>query len=95
MRLWNYVRRALLGEQGTTNEVYLRSQGLAYSGVNGNGGQTVRRSFAATQPATRIIGPTLKLNDPSVTGNPNTTIGQSPLSPDVITQMRMGSLSNL
>lgn len=93
--LLQWIKRALVGNQSAELNAYQRGQGLALAGVNGNGGQTVRRSLNAVQPANRIIGPTLVRNDPSATGNPSATYGVNPLSPDALSQMRVGSLSNL
>lgn len=90
---WN--KRPLLDEQTTARDAWMQAQGYTYAGVNGDAGIVVQRSLRGPQPASRIIGPTLVARDPSQTGNPNSTLGTTPLSPDQMAQMRLGSLSNL
>lgn len=81
-KLIRFIRRPDINEQNTGHEAYQQYQGYAFAGVNGNGGQGVRRTIRATQAATIAVGPTHKLNDPTATGNPNTNLGVQPLSGD-------------
>lgn len=76
-----YIRRALLGVANTSeNAAYQRSQGLAFVNGFGNGGFNVLRQIAATQPAGIVPGPSLKLNNPAVTGNINKSLDLQPLT---------------
>lgn len=83
-KLIRFIKRPLINEQNTGREAFQQYNGYAYAGVNGNGGQGVRRSMRATSPATIAIGPTHKLNDPTATGNNNTNLQLQPLSKDNI-----------
>lgn len=76
----NLVKRPFVGDQTTARLALERNQGLAYSGINGNGGQGVRRSLNACNPATVAVGPTLRPFDPTITGNPADTLGMQSLT---------------
>lgn len=80
MGLLNFIMRPFVGDQTTGRLAYQKPVGYAYSGINGNGGQGVRRSMAATAPGAITPGPTHKLNDPSVTGNDSGTFGVQELT---------------
>lgn len=80
MGLLNFIKRPFVGDQTTARDAFQQYQGYAFSGVNGNGGQGVRRSMFATSPAGIAPGPTHKLNDPSATGNDAYSIGVQPLT---------------
>ena len=81
-KLIRFFRRPDINSQNTGHEAYQQYQGYALAGVNGNGGQTVKRTIAPMQKATIAVGPTHKLNDPTGTGNTNTNIYLQPLSSD-------------
>lgn len=76
----NFVKRPFVGEQTTARDAYLGYQSYAFAGMNGNGGQTVRRTIAPMQPAGIVPGNTLKLNDPTATGNVARNVVVQPLS---------------
>lgn len=80
--LLRFIRRPDINEQNTGHLAYQQYNGYAYAGVNGNGGQGVRRALNATNPATIVPGNSLVFNDPTATGNPNTNLGVQPLSDD-------------
>lgn len=82
-----HITRPLLGEQSTARLAYQPYQGLALSGVNGNGGQGVRRTVNATSTVTIAPGPSTVVRDPTVTGNPSSGLELQPLSDDAITQI--------
>lgn len=71
MSFINYIMRPFVGDQTTSRLSMQRYQGLAFSGINGNGGQFTKGTMAATYTGTITPGPTHKLNDPAVTGNEN------------------------
>lgn len=77
-----FIRRPDINEQNTGHEAFQQYNGYAYAAYNGNGGFTVKRSMNATNPANIAIGPTHKLNDPTVTGNNNVNLQLIPLSED-------------
>lgn len=81
-KIFSFIRRPDIDEQNTGHFAYQQSQGYAYSGVNGNGGQGVRRSLNATNPATIVPGNSLVRRDPTVTGNPNASPQVQALSDD-------------
>jgi hypothetical protein len=70
-RLIMYLKRPMIDDQNTGRLAYQPYNHYALAGVNGNGGQGVRRSIRATNPGTLAVGPTHKINDPTVTGNTN------------------------
>lgn len=78
-KLLNYYRRPLADEQNTGRLSFQQYQSYAASGVNGNGGQGVRRTINATSLVTLAPGPTHKLNNPFVTGNLNSSLVVQPL----------------
>ena len=80
--LLRFIRRPDINEQNTGHLAYQQYNGYAFAGVNGNGGQGVRRTVNAINPATIAPGNSLVMRDPTVTGNPNTNLGLQPLSPD-------------
>lgn len=82
--LIRFIKRPLINEQNTGREAFQQYNGYAYAGVNGNAGFGVRRSMRATNPASIAVGPTHKLNDPTVTGNNNVNLNLQPLSKDNI-----------
>jgi hypothetical protein len=82
-----HITRPLLGEQSTARLAYQPYQGLALSGVNGNGGQGVRRTINATSTVTFSPGPTTVVRDPTVTGNPSSGLQLQALSDDMLTQV--------
>jgi len=86
-----HITRPLLGEQSTARLAYQPYQGLALSGVNGNGGQGVRRTMSATGPVTLAPGPTHVTRDPTGTGNPSAGLVLQPLSDDALTQAINGA----
>ena len=86
-----HIARPLLGEQDTARLAYQPYQGLALSGVNGNGGQGVRRSMSATSTVTLAPGPTHVVRDPTGTGNPSSGPMLQPLSDDALTQAINGA----
>jgi hypothetical protein len=77
-----FIRRPIINEQNTGRYSYQQYQGYALAGINGNGGQGVRRTVNAINPATIVPGNSLVRNDPTVTGNPNTNLVVQPLSED-------------
>lgn len=79
-RFLNFIKRPFVGDQTTGRLAYQQSQSYAYAGVNGDAGFTVRRTIAPMQAAGIAVGPTHKLNDPSVTGNNNVNIELQALS---------------
>lgn len=81
-KVFSFIKRPFVGDQTTGRLVYQRSQGLAYSGINGNGGQGVRRSLNAINPANIAVGPTERAFDPTITGNPSDSLGLQSLSED-------------
>lgn len=89
--LLRFILRPDINEQNTGHLAYQQYNGYAYAGVNGNGGQGVRRTVNAINPATIVPGNSLVHRDPTVTGNPNSNIGVQPLSDDSST----GSISNI
>ena len=82
-RLIKFIRRPDINAQNTGHEAFQQYQGYILSGVNGNGGQGVRRTIAATQLATIAVGPTHKLNDPTATGNANVNLELQSLTGDL------------
>lgn len=88
--MWKFIRhiaRPLIDSQTTETLAYQPYQGLALSGVNGNGGQGVRRTINATSIVTFAPGPTTVASDPTVTGNPSSGPLLQPLSDDMLTQV--------
>lgn len=81
-----HVLRPLVGEQDTARLAYQPYQGLALTGVNGNGGQGVRRTISATSTVTIAPGPTHVVRDPTGTGNTSGGLVLEPLSNDALTQ---------
>jgi hypothetical protein len=86
-----HITRPLLDEQSTARLAYQPYQGLALTGVNGNGGQGVRRSMGATSAVTFAPGPTTVRTDPSGTGNSSGGLQLQPLSDDAMTTALNGS----
>ena len=84
-----FIRRPDINEQNTGHEAYQQYQGYSYAGVNGNGGQGVRRTINAINPATIAVGNTLVKRDPTQTGNPSSSPVVQPLSGD------NGNISNI
>ena len=80
--LIRFIKRPLVDEQTTGREAFQQYNGYAFAGVNGGAGFTVKNSPRATNPANIAVGPTHKLNDPTVTGNNNTGPQLQPLSTD-------------
>ena len=74
MGVLNFIKRAFVGEQTTERLSYQQSQSYAYAGVNGGSGFTVKGQIPATYPAGIAPGPTHRLQDPTATGNPSTTL---------------------
>lgn len=81
-KLLRFIRRPDINEQNTGHMAYQQYQGYALAGVNGNGGQGVRRTLNAINPATIAPGNSLVKRDPTVTGNPATALTVQPLSDD-------------
>ena len=79
-----FIKRPDINEQNTGREAYQRYQGLAYADVSGNGGFNFQRFLNATNPANIAVGNTLKVNDPTVTGNVGDSVPLLPLSPENI-----------
>ena len=80
MGIINFIKRAFVGDQTTGRLSYQKYQGLALTGINGNGGITVIGQVSPIYPAGIAVGPTHKLNDPSVTGNDAFTLYNTPLT---------------
>ncbi len=69
---WNpfkFSRRPEINEQNTGREAFQRVTGLAFTPSNGGAGIVFTRSPSALNPGTVMVGPSHKLNDPTVTGN--------------------------
>ena len=79
LRVLEFIKRPFVGEQGTGRLAYQKSQGLTYASANGGAGIAALRTLRATNPASIVIGPSHRLNDPTVTGNTNTNIVLQPL----------------
>ena len=75
-----YKRRPDINEQNTGHMVLEQSAGYAPVAYTGIGGIHVLRSMNATNPASIVPGNSLKLNDPTVTGNNSTGPKLNPLS---------------
>lgn len=88
--LLRFIRRPDINEQNTGHMAYQQYNGYALAGVNGNGGQGVRRSLNAINPATIVPGNSLVRLDPTVTGNPNSNLEIQPL-----TDESSASISNI
>jgi hypothetical protein len=73
-KIINFIRRPEINEQNTGRYAFQQYNGYARAAYNGNGGFTVNRSMNASNPANIAVGPTHKLNDPTVTGNPSSSI---------------------
>lgn len=78
-RFLQFKKRPFVGEQGTGRLAYQKSMGLALAGANGGAGIAALRTLNATNPASVVIGPTYRNQDPTVTGNPNTNLVLQPL----------------
>ena len=81
-KLIRFIKRPDINEQNTGHYAYQQYNGYAYAGINGNGGQGVRRSLNATNPATIVPGNSLVKRDPTQTGNSSSTVSVQPLSDD-------------
>lgn len=75
-----FDKRPEINEQNTGRMAYQQSMGYAPVSNTGVGGQMVLRTIDAFQPANIAVGPTLKLVDPSVTGNNAYGLTTQPLS---------------
>jgi len=83
---WNpfkYNRRPEINEQNTGREAFERVTGLSFTPSNGGAGIVFTRSPSPFNPGTVMVGPTHKLNDPTVTGNVSGSVDVSPLSSPV------------
>lgn len=69
----NFVKRPFVGDQTTARLAFEQYNGYSFTGIVGNGGQMVKRSLNAINPAGITPGPTIKPLDASVTGNPNSS----------------------
>lgn len=81
-KLINFIRRPDINEQNTGHEAYQQYNGYSYAGINGNGGQGVRRTLNAINPATIVPGNSLVKRDPTQTGNPAWSPVIQPLTGD-------------
>jgi len=75
-----FKRRPDINAQNTGHEAFQRVLGLGPTYIMGNGGIGVMRSLNATNAATLMVGPTYKVNDPTVTGNVSGSPALQPLS---------------
>lgn len=82
-KLIKFILRPEINEQNTGRFAYQQYQGYARAGVNGNGGQGVRRTVNAINPATIVPGNSLVKRDPTQTGNPSDTVSIQPLSDNI------------
>jgi len=90
-KVFRFSKRPDINAQNTGHEVYEKQIGYGYTDVRGIAGVTVLRSPSPLNPGTIMVGPTLKLNDPTVTGNNAGSIHQNPLSDPM--QNLIGSLT--
>lgn len=79
IRFW-FKKRPIIQEQNTGRMAFQRPMGLTFAPANGGAGIQVLRSLNATNPATVAVGPTHRLEDPTVTGNNNVNIVLQPLT---------------
>lgn len=69
--LIRYITRPQLGANNIENEAFQQYNGYSFSDIRGNGGHNYNRSINPLSYVTMVIGPTLKMNNPAVTGNIN------------------------
>ncbi len=74
MGVLQFLKRAFIGDQTTARLSYQRNLDYVYAGVNGGAGFTVKGQVSPIYPAGIAPGPTHRLQDPTATGNPNTTL---------------------
>lgn len=77
-----FVKRPFVGDQTTARLAFEQYQGYSYTGIVGNGGQMVKGTVNAINPATIVPGPSIKPLDASVTGNPARGMVVQPLIDD-------------
>lgn len=78
----SFIKRPFIGDQNTGRYAFQQYQGYSYSGFVGNGGQLVKGTVNAINPATIVPGPSIKPLDASVTGNPASGMVVQPLVDD-------------
>jgi len=81
-KVLNFIKRPFVGDQTTARLSFQQYNGYAYAGIVGNGGQMVKGTVNAINPASITPGPSIKPLDASVTGNPAQSPTLAPLSGD-------------
>lgn len=90
-KVFRFSKRPDIDAQNTGHEVYQKQIGYDFTDVRGIGGINVLHSPSPYNPGTVMVGPTHKVNDPTVTGNNAQDLKVAPLSDPM--QNLIGSLT--